>query len=78
MNTTHTTEIDMRDMPMLSTVKILRGLVAMRNDAGFMAREKVDAEKMGEQADEFYAALIWHGFTPAQITDLVPGVEVFA
>lgn len=78
MNTTNATELDFRDMSPFSLVKLLRGMVSMRNDASFMKRERVDAEGMSEQADDFYAALVWHGWTPAEIAELVPGVEVFA
>lgn len=78
MDTTHTPEIDHRNLSPVTLVKLLRGMVRMRNDAGFMQRERVDAEKMTEQAGDFYGALLWHGFTPAMVTQLVPGVEVFA
>lgn len=78
MDTTHTAEIDYTEMEPAAISRLLRGMVAMRMDAAFMAREQVNLAEMTEQADALYNGLMRHGFSAAQIAKLIPGVEVFA
>jgi hypothetical protein len=75
---TESPALDLDSHSLLSLTRLLRGMVAMRKDTGFLRRERVDLDAMGLQADEFYSAMLRRDLSPAQISQLVPGVEVFA
>lgn len=58
--------------------RMLRGMVAMRQDEVSLKRERVDVARMTVQADAMYAELIGRGVPAEAIAEMVPGVEIFS
>jgi hypothetical protein len=61
-----------------SIARMLRGMVAMRNDEIWIRRERVDLARATVQADAMYAELVKRGVPAEAIAEMVPGVEIFA
>lgn len=61
-----------------SIARMLRGMVAMRQDEVALKRERVDMARMTVQADAMYAELIGRGVPAEAIAEMVPGIEIFA
>jgi hypothetical protein len=61
-----------------SIARMLRGMVAMRQDEVSLKRERVDVTRMTVQVDAMYAELLGRGVPAEAIAEMVPGVEIFA
>jgi hypothetical protein len=58
--------------------RMLRGMVAERQNEVALKRNRVDVTRMTVQADAMYAELVKRGVPAEAIAEMVPGVEIFA